>query len=154
MLADERLQLTHDLGVASQRQVSIDPVGDGSNPQLVQPPDRGLGKRLVMHIGEGRAAPHTQRAAQRACGIGGLIAGELSTAGLCQRLEPVSVHPADRQSQRISPCDTDDDIRSRLCQGARAASERSPQPGNRQLKGVARILRWPLRPQRLRGHIG
>ena len=154
MLADERLQLTHDVSVASQGQVGIDPVGDSRNPQLVQPPDRGLGKRLVMDIGEGRTAPHAQRTAQRACGIGGLIAGELSTAGLRQRLEPVSVHPADGQSQRISPGDTDDDVRRRLRHGARAARERPPEPGNRQLEGVARILRWPVRPQRFRGHIG
>src|SRR6266566_152328 len=121
MLADERLQLTHDLTVASQSQVGIDPVGDSRNPQLVQPPDRGLDKRLVVDIGEGRTAPHAQRTAQRTCGIGSLIAGELSTVGLRQRLEPVSVYPADRQSQRISPSDTDDDIRRRLYQGARTA---------------------------------
>ena len=80
MLADERLQLTHDLSVASQGQVGIDPVGDGRDPQLVQPPDRGLGKRLVTDIGEGRTAPHAQRTAQRARGVGGLIAGELGPA--------------------------------------------------------------------------
>ena len=126
MLTDERLQLGDELGVASQGQVGIDPVGDSRHPQLVQPPDRGLGKRLVAHVGEGRTAPHAQRTAQGACGIGGLIPGELSPAGLRQRLEPVRVHPADRQSQRISPGDTDDDIRRRLRQGARAASERPP----------------------------
>ena len=61
MLADERLQLTDKLGVASQSQVGIDPVGDSRNPQLVQPADRGLGERLVVDIGERRAAPHAQR---------------------------------------------------------------------------------------------
>jgi hypothetical protein len=64
-LADERFQLTDDLGVpAAMRQVGVDPLLHRRHPQLFEPRDLGLGEPLVGQVGERRAAPDRQRLAQ------------------------------------------------------------------------------------------
>ncbi len=153
VLAHERLQLTGQLRVAAQGQVSVDPVREGGDPLLVQPGDRDLRERLIADVGEGRATPHLQRAAQRARGVSGFVAGQLGAAGLHQRLEPVGIDPAGRQLQGVSAGHAGDHLRSRPGQRA-GTCQRAPEPGDSQLESVARIPGPPVPPERLRGHVG
>ena len=69
MTRDELLQLTHELRVASQGELGVDPPLDRSEPNLLEPLDRCLGERLVCEIGECGAAPEAERLPEQVCGL-------------------------------------------------------------------------------------
>jgi hypothetical protein len=64
MPGDERLQFADQLGVAAEREVSLDPLFQRGQLQLVQARDLRLCERLVGEVGQGRAPPECQRPAQ------------------------------------------------------------------------------------------
>jgi hypothetical protein len=59
--------------VPAQREVGVDTVLDGAQPQLVQPGGLGPGERRVRHVRERRALPQLQRAAQDRGGLLGIV---------------------------------------------------------------------------------
>ena len=65
MLAHQRLQLGHDLGVTAERQVGLEPQLERDQPQLLQPRDLVARERLVLEIRQRRPPPERQRLTQR-----------------------------------------------------------------------------------------
>ena len=61
MLADERLQLGHRLGVAAERQVGLQPLLERDQAERLQAADLVAGERLVAKVGERRATPERER---------------------------------------------------------------------------------------------
>ena len=64
VLGREVAQLGHRRGVAGQRQLGFEAVLEGREPQLLETRDRGLGERLVLEVGQRRAAPQGEGLAQ------------------------------------------------------------------------------------------
>ena len=58
---DERLELTDQLVVPSEREVGVDPLLERGQTELLEPSDLRLGERLVREVGEGRPAPERER---------------------------------------------------------------------------------------------
>ena len=54
----------HSLRVTAEREVGVDAPLEGSEPQLLDPPDRRLRERLVGEVGERRPSPERERFAQ------------------------------------------------------------------------------------------
>ena len=68
MLGDEALQLADDVGVASEREVGLDPLLERVQAQLLQPRDLRLGERLECELVQRRPPPQGKRLAQdRGC---------------------------------------------------------------------------------------
>ena len=67
MLADERLQLGHELAVPAERQIGVDALLQRGNAQLVEPARRRR-DRLAREIGQDRATPERKRPAETPCG--------------------------------------------------------------------------------------
>jgi len=57
VLDDERIQLTDDLGVAVERQLGVDQLLDGADPQLGEPRGLVLVERLVREVAQRRSGP-------------------------------------------------------------------------------------------------
>jgi hypothetical protein len=64
VLGDQCLQLRHDIRMATEREVCLDPFLKRRQSKLIEPRDRPLRERLVGKIGERRPAPHRERLAQ------------------------------------------------------------------------------------------
>ena len=93
MVGGELLQLGHQLAVAPQGQLGLDPLLDGGQPVAVQAGGLGMGERLGGEVGQRRAAPQPQGLVEVAEGeVGGAVG--LGPAGLLQQpLELVAVEP-------------------------------------------------------------
>ena len=65
LLGDERLELGHDVGVASELGVGADPLLVRDEAQLLEPADLGLGEIVVGQVGECRAPPERECLTQR-----------------------------------------------------------------------------------------
>ena len=65
---DERLELGDELGMTSEREISLDPLLERDGAQLLEPRDLGLGERLVEEVRERRPAPERECLAQRPLG--------------------------------------------------------------------------------------
>ena len=57
MFRDKLFELAHELRVRAERKLSIDPLLQGRQPELPEPVDRRLRKRLVREIGKRRSSP-------------------------------------------------------------------------------------------------
>ena len=57
VLADQRLELPHHLGMAAERQLRLDQLLQGGDPQVVETGDLALGEGLVGELRQWRAAP-------------------------------------------------------------------------------------------------
>ena len=57
VLGGERLQLGDQIGVATERQIGLDPLLQHREAKLLQPRDRRLRERLVAEVGKRRPAP-------------------------------------------------------------------------------------------------
>jgi hypothetical protein len=64
VVCDQALELAHQLHSATKRKLGLDPVFDGSGPQVFEPGDLRRRKGLKRDIGERRAAPLLERQAQ------------------------------------------------------------------------------------------
>ena len=78
MLADERLELADELGVAATLEIGVEPRLERDEPELLQPCDLGLRPALVREVGEGGAAPERERRGELR---GSLGRGELRRCG-------------------------------------------------------------------------
>ncbi len=67
MRGDELLELTDELRVSAQRELSVDPSLEGGKPNLLEALDRDPCERLVRKIGESSAAPEPERLPQQLC---------------------------------------------------------------------------------------
>src|SRR5215216_3405260 len=65
MLADECLELSHQLPVSTELEVSGDPLLEPREAEVVEPPDLVLRERVVREVGEGRPAPERERLPQQ-----------------------------------------------------------------------------------------
>ena len=65
LLPGQRLELAHELGMAAEREVGVDPRLQAGQAELLQAGDLGLGEGLVAEVRKGRATPERQRPAQR-----------------------------------------------------------------------------------------
>ena len=61
LLAHELFELRHELAVAAELQVGVDPVLERAEAKLLQARDRALGERLVGELRERRPAPQRER---------------------------------------------------------------------------------------------
>ena len=91
VLAHERLQLAGDLGVAAAREVGVQALADAGQAEVLEPGDLGLREALVGDVGQRRAAPQRERAAQRRRRRARVAAGQLVAALPEQLLEAVRV---------------------------------------------------------------
>ena len=96
MVADERLQLGHELGVPAEGEVGLAAQLERVQPELLEAPRLGLGEGLGDHVGQRRAAPERQRLAQeprggRRRGVLGLGHERLEAA----QVEVVAAEPED-----------------------------------------------------------
>src|SRR5919198_28217 len=64
VLDDERLELTNQLRVSSERELRFEPLLEGGEAHFLEPFDRASRKGLVAEIRERRAAPQRQRLAE------------------------------------------------------------------------------------------
>ena len=64
LLPRQRLELAHELGMAAEREVGVDPSLQAGQAELLQAGDLGLREGLVAEVGEGLATPKRQRLAQ------------------------------------------------------------------------------------------
>src|SRR5581483_5173387 len=103
MVADERLELGHELCAVPGGQLGFDATLDRRQPQLLQPCDLGLEEWLVDEIRVGRTSPEGERRAQT-------LGGGLSPAG-CeqpaalgkQRFEAIEIENHAVARERVSP---------------------------------------------------
>jgi hypothetical protein len=86
LLADERLQLGQELGVAAEFEVGVDPLLDRRSPLFFELCAFRAGDRVV-EVGEWRAAPQTQRLLQLP---GGAFGVETARVG-DELLEPLEI---------------------------------------------------------------
>jgi hypothetical protein len=70
MLTSELLELTGELGVATDGEVRVDATLECHEPQFVETRAHGVRERLVDEIGERGTAPQRQRAAEPVRGDG------------------------------------------------------------------------------------
>ena len=92
MLARERLELGDDSARPLKRQVSGQPVGRGSEPQIVQPSDRRGSERGVCAVRQRRPAPEGQSAPQHRLGSRRVASAQRGRAVRSQPLELVHIH--------------------------------------------------------------
>ena len=90
---DERLELAHHLGVATQREVGLDAPLERREPELLEASGLGVGERL-RELGQRRPAPQRQRAPDEVGCVAGPAAGERGTAVRHESLEAVEVELA------------------------------------------------------------
>ena len=64
---DERLELGNQLCVAPQREIRIDPIFDGNEPELLETSDLRLGEGLVREVDERLTSPERESLAQLLC---------------------------------------------------------------------------------------
>ena len=65
VLGDERLELRHQVVVAAERQVGVDPILERREPQLLEPSDLAVRERLAAKLGERLPVPERERVAQQ-----------------------------------------------------------------------------------------
>ena len=136
MLGDERLELAHELAMAAIREVRINRVLERAQPQLLQPPDRRRGERLVGDVGQRRPVPERERLAS------GAIRDE--------PLEAAHVEVVRRDAQLVA-APAREDLGGVPVTGS---VEQLAQPRNVLLEHLRRARRRLLAPQRLDQLVG
>src|SRR5215211_3121154 len=98
----ERLELGNRLAKGSQRKLRVDPVLEGSDPQLFEPADRTLGEGLVPQVREWRAAPEPERVVESAFRLLGPPAGKSLAATGRERPKPLEVELARPETHHVA----------------------------------------------------
>jgi hypothetical protein len=75
--ADERLELGREVGVPPGREIGLDALLDGEQPQLLETLGIRPGEELVGDVGERRPAPERQGVPQRSTRLVGTTRREL-----------------------------------------------------------------------------
>jgi hypothetical protein len=82
MLRRQPLQLAHELVMAAESEVGLDPLLDRGEPERLEPHDLALGEALVAKLQEGRAPPQREGAPERGCGLSRLDRARLGYESL------------------------------------------------------------------------
>ena len=144
VLADERLQLAGQPGVAAAREVGVDALAQAGEAEVVEA--RGLreGEALVADVRERRAAPHGQRLAERLRRLPRGGARQLRRPLPVALLEAVGVDVGGRDRQHVAAAPRDHG----------ALTERRAQARGQHLHGVAPVPRRLFRPQLVERAVG
>src|ERR671923_201963 len=140
ILADERLELAHDLGVPARLEVGVDPLLEDGQPELLQAADLGLREGLERELAERRSAPEGERLAELRRPLVGR--GRLRLGG--QGLRPGRIEPARVDTEQVSGRLRHENVRP----------EQLPQLGDEVLKGGRSRLRRVLTPERVDQAVG
>ena len=139
MLMHERLELSHDVGVAPERELGVDPAPHAAELQLVEPQYLCLGEGLAPDIREARPPPQHERVAEGRRGARGVAGGQRGSALLAQRRRALCVQRAGRRPQCVP---------GRL-RHDRIATERRAQPSDHDVQRVLGMVRQRRRPERV-----
>jgi hypothetical protein len=110
VLRHQQLELRHQLEVASERQVGLDPGLERRQAKLLEPRDVELRERVERELGQRRAAPQRQRPAQRLARPPGLAGGQRLASLLGEPVEHLGVERAGRQGQDVPRRDRGDGV--------------------------------------------
>src|SRR5918994_2237027 len=102
MVADEPLELGHELGVAAEGKVGLDPLLERGQAQLLETRDLTLRERLERDVRERRAAPQSERCSQRLGRKVGLARGEQLSTVAEQALEPAEVELLGLECEQVA----------------------------------------------------
>jgi hypothetical protein len=91
MLGHERLQLPNEHRVTAEGEVSVDPLLEPAQAELVEPGDLGSSEGVLREVGEWRAAPEAEPLAKALRGRPRLPAGEIALGLLQQGAKAVGV---------------------------------------------------------------
>jgi hypothetical protein len=100
--AHEGLELGHELGSATQGKVRFQALLVSLQPSLLELVDRVQRERLVLEVGQRRAAPQRERTLQQLGSLGGPAARERLAAIPQPLLEPVEVELALLDAQHVA----------------------------------------------------
>jgi hypothetical protein len=145
VLAHERLQLADDGGGASEREVRLDPLLEGAEPELLEAGDLGLSKRFVGELTQRGAAPQSNGLMEEAGG--GLDVGGRHRAPAVgeKLLEALGVQAAGLDPEQIPPGVRQQDRAGLALRPARL--ERLSEPGHVDLQGARRCRRRSRTPE-------
>ena len=102
MVRGQFAEFRHQLPVAAERELGVDPLLEGCQQDLLQPPTGDLGERLVLEIRERRPAPERQRIALGLKGLRRLPGRQGLTRLLRQPFEALQVELFRRDVNRVS----------------------------------------------------
>ncbi len=102
MLAHERFQLAHRLGVTAECQVGLQALLERDQAQLLETADLVAGKRLVLEISKRRAAPERERFAEHETRLLRGASCQQSAALFEQALEPLNVKGPRFDAEHVS----------------------------------------------------
>ena len=139
MLADERLEAAHDLGVAAEREVRVGELLLRRDPELLEAADLRLREMLVGEVRQRRPAPQGEPALQRRGRRRRAAGGELAPALLEQPLEAAGVQLLRPDGQHVAVIAGGE--------GAAAARERLPQPRDLHVEHARRGVRRRVAPE-------
>ena len=129
VLGDERLELRHELVLAAERQVGVDPLLDGREALLLEARDLALGERLVAEVGQRLPVPERERLAQAGRPLLGIGQGARLPD---EQLEPAQVDLARRDVQQVAGRPRPDPL------GADQLADGGDVPVQRGLRGLGR----------------
>src|SRR5919109_3548117 len=140
MRRHQRLELSDELRVKSERELGVDPVLERCQSQPLQARDLRLGEPRVSEVGQGWAAPEGESLSK---GLGGGLArarGQLLSTFSEQPLEAAGVDSVGIDAQAVAGGPSGD--RGLLSEGP-------PEVGDVNLEGVARAFRLAVGPELL-----
>ena len=145
LLADQPFQLGHQLPVAAQPQVGLDPILQRDQPQLGQAVALGRADVSVQELLERPTAPQPQRLTQQRPCVFGRPFGERAARLGGQLLEPRRVQRSGRHPQQVARLAGDQHLAGGATGPARL--QRPPQPLDVRLQGLGGGWRRLLPPQ-------
>ncbi len=102
VLLDERLELAHEVAVAPELEVRLDPLLQAGEARFLEAGDLALGPLLIGEVGERRPAPQGECLAERRRRAGGVTGRERRASGGRQLLKAVEVELPGRQVQEVT----------------------------------------------------
>src|SRR5574340_858703 len=137
MLCDELFQLTDQLCRPPELELGVDPLLDGEQPPLLQPPHLRRGEGLVLEICEWTAAPQREGLAEGAARRRGITDRPRPNALLQQLLEAIQIELAGLDMKHVARGPTLDPV----------LAEQPAQPRDVVVERVRRASRRRLTPQ-------
>ena len=116
MLGHECLELRNQLLGAAARQLGLDALLAGAQPELLERRQGGRRERRVDQIGQRRAAPEGERLVEQPPGLRGVAGGGGGAGALEQRLEAVGVHGVGLDLQHVARRARDQPVAERAAQ--------------------------------------
>ena len=144
MLRDQPPELRHEVHVAAQRELALQPILERGEPQLLEAPYLALRGGVVDEIGERRPAPEAQRRAELVHGLGCPAVRQGGAALLDEPLRLEQVELGSVQSQPVAAVDRLD--QARVTSGV---AYRRAQARDLGVQPVRHALGWVLAPEHL-----